>query len=112
MKIKALAGILMTMFILGCISTAAAANYDGYAPAYLTKGESFKLDLLYNEWIDDDGYDHNMLNLTKKERSNPIDGYWLNMYTFKSLKSGTTKVTIKMQVLWWEEERTMNVNIK
>jgi len=34
------------------------------------------------------------------------------MYTLKSLKSGTTKVIIEIEVLWWDGERTMNVNIK
>jgi len=112
MKIKLIAGILMILFILGGISSAAAANYNGDDPIHITKGDSFELDLLYNEWIADDGYDHNMLKLIKKERSAPIDGYWINMYTFQTLKEGTTKITIKQQILWWEEDKTVDVYIK
>lgn len=112
MKIKLTAGILMIMFILGGISSAAAANYDGYDSIYVTSGNSFELDLLYNEWVDDDGYNHNMLKLTNKERGAPIEGYWCNMYTFKSLKTGTTKIKIKAQALWWENERTVDVHVQ
>jgi hypothetical protein len=112
MKIKILAGILVSLFILGGISSAtASASYDGYSTINVAKENSFEIDLLYNEWISDNGYDHNMLNLTSMARSDPIDGYWVNMYKFKPLKTGTTKVTIKTQVLWWEEERQVDVNI-
>ncbi|ADZ09657.1 hypothetical protein Metbo_1418 [Methanobacterium lacus] len=111
MKIKILAGLLVSIFILGGISSACAVNYDGYSTINVAKENTFELDLLYNEWIDDDGYNHDLLNLKSKERSEPIDGYWVNMYTFKPLKTGTTKIIIKQQVLWWEEERTVDVNV-
>lgn len=112
MKFKVVAGILMTIFILGGISSASAANYDGDDPITIKNGDSFELDLMYNEWVNIDGYDHDMLKLVKKERSAPIDGYWCNMYTFKSLKTGTTQIKIKIQVLWWENEKTVDVNIQ
>lgn len=112
MKNKVIAGILTTIFILSGISTATAANYNGDEPIYITNGDSFELDLLYDEFINDDEYDHSMLKLIKKERSAPIDGYWSNMYTFKALKTGTTQITIKAQVLWWEIKKTVDVNIK
>lgn len=70
------------------------------------------MDLLYNELINDEGYDHNMLKLIKKERSAPIDDYWSNMYIFKSLKTETTQIKIKAEILWWEDEKTVHVNIK
>ena len=50
---------------------------------------------MYDEWIDDDGYNHDKLKLIKMERSAPIDGYWCNMYTFESLKTGTTNIKLK-----------------
>jgi len=100
------------MFILGGISSASAANYNGDDPIYIKMGDSFELDLLYDEWIETDGYNHDMLKLNKMERSTPIDGYWCNMYTFESLKTGTTKIKIKMQYLWWEDEKTVNVHIQ
>jgi len=112
MKIKILAGVLVSLFILGGISSASAsANYDGYSTINVAKGNTFELDLIYNEWIDDVGYNHELLKLSSKERSAPIDGYWMNMYTFKPLKTGTTKITIKQQILWWEDQRTVDVNI-
>jgi hypothetical protein len=112
MELKILAGILVSLFILGGISSASAIDcYDGYGTINVAKENAFELDLLYNEWISDDGYDHNMLKLKSMERSDPIDGYWVNMYTFEPLKTGTTKVTIKAQVLWWEEQRQVDVNI-
>jgi hypothetical protein len=47
MKIQVISGILMTIFILGDISTVAAAS-DGYS-VYTTKGDSLEFDLLYDE---------------------------------------------------------------
>ena len=41
MKFKVIAGILMTMFILGGISSASAANYNGDDPIYIKNGDSF-----------------------------------------------------------------------
>lgn len=111
MKIKILAVLSIMVFILGGISSAAAASYDGYDTITIKQGDSFELDLLYNEWIDDDGYNQNKLSLTKKDRSDPMEGYWVNMYTFKANEKGTTTIKVKIGVLWWEEDRTVNVNV-
>jgi hypothetical protein len=112
MEFKILAGILVSLFILGGISSASAIDcYDGYSTINVAKENAFELDLLYNERITNDGYDHNMLKLKSMKSSEPIGDYWVNMYTFEPLKTGTTKVTIKTQVLWWEQERQVDVNI-
>jgi hypothetical protein len=111
MKLKILLILISTVFILSSVSSAFAANYDGYDTITVKQGDSFELDLLYNEWVDSDGYNSNKLTLTKKERSAPIDGYWANMYTFKADQKGKTSIKVKIAVLWWEEERTVDVNI-
>jgi len=111
MKIKILLIFLFTVFILSSVSSAFAAGYEGYDPITVKQGNSFILYLKYNEGIDNDGYDPNKLTLTKKEMSDPIDGYWTNIYTFKTNQKGETSIKVKIAVLWWEEERTVNVNI-
>lgn len=112
MNYKILAMFLMGIFISSGISSAAAANYDGFDNINVAKGDSFELDLMYNEWVDSESYNSSIIKFIKKERSAPIDGYWCNMYTFKGLNTGTTKLTIKSQVLWWENERTIDVNVQ
>jgi hypothetical protein len=109
MKMKII--FLLSVFILSSVSSAFATGYDGYDTITVKQGESFLLYLNYNEWIDSDGYNPNKLTLTKKERSDPIDGYWTNMYTFKADQKGKTSIKVKIAVLWWEEERTVNVNV-
>jgi hypothetical protein len=112
MKIKVLPILLICIFILSGIASASAKNYeDGYDPINVKQGDSFKLILLYNEGVDSDGYDSNKLTLLSTERTDPIDGYWANIYTFKANEKGTTNIKIKIALLWWEEERTATVNV-
>jgi hypothetical protein len=113
MKIKVLSLLLLLVFILSGISSASAQNYeDGYDPINIKQGDSFKLILLYNEWVDDDDYNSKSLTLVSKERTPPIDGYWANIYTFKAKEKGKTIIKVRMAVLWWEEERLVTVNVK
>ena len=57
MKIKVLSMLLLVVFILSGISSASAVKYeDGYDPININQGDSFKLALLYNEYIDSDDY--------------------------------------------------------
>ena len=112
MKIKVLPILLICIFILSGIASASAKNYeDGYDPINVKQGDSFKLILLYNEYVDDDGYNSKFLKLVSKESTPPIDGYWANIYTFKANEKGITTIKIKIAVLWWEEDRTATVNV-
>ncbi len=110
MKIKLLTGILMSLLILVCISSA-AATYTGHESITVQKGESFELYLLRSERIDDKLYDHNMLRLVSMENDDPIYGCGSNVYKFKALNEGTTKISIIDQNIICGEVRTIDVYI-
>lgn len=111
MKIKVSLILLLAVFILSGVSSAFAAAYEGKEPVTVQNGDSFTFYLLSNEEIVENGYDSNMLTLTRKDRSDCIDGYWSNIYTFKANEKGTTTIQVIESNFWWNSVRIVTVNI-
>ena len=112
MKIRILASILMVLFSLGGISNVAAVS-TSHENINVVKDQPFTLfcytiHVLY-EWIDDDGYNHDILSLIKTERSK--SGTPGMIYTFKAKKTGTTEITIKKRMTGVISKRTVTVHI-
>ena len=112
MKIRILASILMVLFLLGGISNLEAVSAS-QENINVVKDQPFTL-FCYNkyvlyEWVDDDGYDHDILSLIKTERcTTGVSG--MN-YIFKAEKTGTTEITITKRMSGVISKRTVTVHI-